>query len=213
MLGKRFTALSLVLAGVCFFLYQVIRPYSDESSLEGARAYASNEWVVSHSLAMVGFILLILGLHGVHGLLLKTRVKNAGLKALLWTWIGVGFTLPYYGAETFGLHELGKEALRRNNTDLLVTLTNAIRFGEGAIFFGIGLVAIAVGTILFAIAVWHSGTVNKWGAVFLMVAFVLYLPQFYTSHLVRSGHGLLVLVGCWYLAWSILQQKSIAKHL
>ncbi|WP_243669586.1 hypothetical protein [Methanoculleus chikugoensis] len=49
------SALSLAVAGACFFAYPAIRPYTDEASLAGAGAFASPPaWLLSHTLAMVG---------------------------------------------------------------------------------------------------------------------------------------------------------------
>ena len=149
----RMTALSLAAAGVCFVLYPAIRPFPDESTLQGAEAFAASSWFLAHSLAMIGFILLMLGMLGLYGQLRKTKAGSLGLTALVVTWIGVGLTLPYYGAETFALRAVGQEAIRQNNVDLLVTLTKSFRFGEGAWSFVFGLLAIAVGPILFAIAI------------------------------------------------------------
>ncbi len=206
-LRTRPAALSLVVAGVCFLLYPAIRPFSDEASLQGAEAFASSSWLLAHSLAMIGFILLILGLLGLHGQIRETTAGGLGITALVVTWIGVGFTLPYYGAETFALHAVGQEAVRLNSVDLLVTLTNSIRFGEGIWFFLFGLLALAVGTILFAIAIWRSGILTRWSGIPLAVGFALFIPQFFTSQPVRIGHGLLVMVGCWLMAWSLVNHR------
>jgi hypothetical protein len=51
----RLGALALGMAGVFFVLYPAIRPYSDETSLQGAAAFASTAWIVAHVLAMAGF--------------------------------------------------------------------------------------------------------------------------------------------------------------
>ena len=201
------TALSLIVAGVCFALYPAIRPFSDEASLRGAEAFASSSWILAHSLAMVGFILLILGLLGLCGLMQETAAWRLGITALVVTWIGIGFTLPYYGAEAFSLHAVGQEALREKSVDLLVTLTNSIRFGEGIWLFLFGLLAIAAGTILFAAAIWRSGVLIEWSGIPLAAGFALFIPQFFTPQLVRVGHGLLVMVGCWLVAWSVLRQR------
>ena len=203
-LGIRMAALSLALAGVFFALYPAIRPFSDESTLQGAEAFATSSWLLAHSLAMMGFILLALGMLGLYGRLRGAAAGSSGITGLVVTWIGIGLTLPYYGAETFALHAVGREAIQLNNVDLLVTLTKSIRFGEGAWFFGLGLLAIAVGPILFAIAVWRSGILAKWSGVPLAVGFSLFLPQFFGPQPVRIGHGLLILVGCWLVAWSLL---------
>lgn len=61
----RLGALSLTVAGVFFVLYLAIRPFSDETSLQGAAAFASPAWIVAHTLAMLGFILVALGLFAV----------------------------------------------------------------------------------------------------------------------------------------------------
>lgn len=200
----RLPALALVIAGVCFVLYPAIRPFSDEISLQGATAFASSAWLLAHSLAMVGFVLVMLGLLGLYSLLRETRAGGLGIVALVVTWIGVGFTLPYYGAETFALHAVGQEAITLQSADLYVTLTNSIRYGEGIWFFGVGLLALAVGTILFAVAIWRSGIMTRWSGIPLAAGFALFIPQFFTPQPVRVGHGLLVMVGCLVLAWSMV---------
>ena len=207
-LWTRLTALSFAIAGICFALYPAIRPFTDESTLQGAEAFASPAWLLAHSSAMVGFILLTLGLLGLYSQFRETTAGRLGMTALVVIWIGVGLTLPYYGAETFALRAVGQEALRQNNVDLLVTITNSFRLGAGAWFFGPGLLAIAVGAILFAIAIWRSGVLTKWSGIPLAVGLALFLPQFYTSPPVRIGHGLLVAVGCWVIAWSMLSHRT-----
>ena len=111
----RLAAISLTLSGIFFVLYPAIRPFSDESSLQGAVAFASFSWVLAHSLAMVAFVLLALGLLVLYIRLQKTTVENRAIQALVLSWIGIGLTLPYYGAETFGLHAIGQEAIKEKN--------------------------------------------------------------------------------------------------
>ncbi|KDE54820.1 hypothetical protein [Methanoculleus sp. MH98A] len=200
-------ALSLAVAGVCFFAYPAIRPYTDEASLAGAGAFASPAWLISHTLAMVGFILLVLGLLGLYGILRETRAEPRALAALVLTWAGVGLTLPYYGAETFALAAVGRETLQQNSVDLLVTLTDAIRFGEGVWLFAAGLLALAAGSILFAAAIRRSGIFAQWSGIPLALGFALFLPQFFTPPAVRIAHGLLVMIGCWLVAWSMTNRR------
>ena len=111
---SRLAALALVVSGILFVLYPAIRPFSDETSLQGALAFASSSWVLAHSLAMLAFILLTLGLLGVYLRLQVTRVERTALWGLVLSWIGVGLTLPYYGAEVFGLHAIGQAALQQH---------------------------------------------------------------------------------------------------
>jgi hypothetical protein len=211
-LWERLAALSFVITGFCFTLYPAIRPFSDEASLNGAEAFASFAWLLAHSLAMIGFILLSLGLLGVNSRLRETPAGRLGNMALVVTWIGVGLTLPYYGAEAFALHAVGQEAVRLNNVDLLVTLTNAIRYGEGIWFFGIGLLTLGMGGVLSAIAIWRSGILTRWSGIPLAVGLALFIPQFFTSQPVRIAHGLLVMIGCWLLAWSMVKRRKVVHQ-
>jgi len=204
----RLAALALVIAGACFLAYPAIRPYTDETTLAGADAFASPAWLLAHSLAIVGFILLVLGLLGLYGRLRETRAESLGIAALVLTWTGVGLVLPYYGAETFGLAAVGEEALRQNSASLLVTLSDAIRFGEGAWLFGAGLLALAAGAVLFGAAIWRSGTLPRWSGIPLALGFALFLPQFFTPPAVRIAHGLLVAIGCWLVAWSMVSREE-----
>jgi hypothetical protein len=92
---------ALAAAGISFALYPALRPYSDETALEGADAMASGSWAVAHSLGMVGFITLTLGVWALTRL--PGTVGRASAATLALTWLGTSLVLPYYGAETFGL--------------------------------------------------------------------------------------------------------------
>lgn len=123
--------------------------------MSGAAAFASTEWIASHMMAIVAFILLTLGLFGFYISLQDTFVRNLALFSLILTWLGVGLTLPYYGAEVFGLHAIGQKALVQQSAELM-SLADDARFGPGAFVFLAGLVLIAVGPILAAVAIWKS---------------------------------------------------------
>jgi hypothetical protein len=84
------------------------------------------------------------------------------------SWIGVGLTLSYYGAETFGVHAIGQEAIKEKNPGLL-SLVNAVRLEEGIVFFITQLLFLAAGTILFAIAIWRSSSLPTWIGIPLAV--------------------------------------------
>jgi hypothetical protein len=202
--------IALILSGIFFVLYPVIRPFSDESSLQGAAAFASYSWVLAHSLAIAAFILLTLGILGLYILLKETRVERHAMVALVLIWIGVGLTLPYYGAETFGLHTIGQEALRQKSPELL-SLANSVRWQEGIVFIGSGLLLLAAGTIVFAVAIWKSGSRPRWSGIPLAIGFALYLPQFGTPQEVRVTHGLLIMIACILIAWSISNRSKVPK--
>ncbi|MEZ4503271.1 MAG: hypothetical protein R3C39_11655 [Dehalococcoidia bacterium] len=201
------TSIPFIVAGILFVLYPAVRPFSDEQTMDGARTFASDRWVVAHSFALAGFILLGLGLLGLRDLLRGSVSERWAQWGLVVGWFGVGLTLPYYGAEVFGLHAVGREVIARNDVGLM-SLVDSIRWGAGIWFILLGLVAIAVAALLFAVALWRAASYGRWGGVVLATAFALYIPQFAASHPVRVLHGLLVFAGCWLIARGVLRQAS-----
>jgi hypothetical protein len=197
---------SLVASGVCFVLYPAIRPFSSEVGYPGARAFGSSSWVVAHSLGIIGFVLLALGTLGIYVRLRQSAVAPTMLRALLFVWTGVGLTLPYYGAEVFGLHAVGQRALAADAPSLVEPLTHDIRLEAGIYFIIVGLVLLAIGAVMAAIAAGRSGVLARWSGVPLAVALVLYIPQFAAGQPVRVAHGCLMLIGCWWLAREVTQE-------
>lgn len=181
----RLGAAALAVAGLLFLLYPVFRPWHDETTLAGATAAMSSPaWVVSHFFAMIGFILVPVGM-----LALK-RIEPA-----IVFWLGAGLVLPYYGAEDFGLH-----VMSTRDPDLLAAV-EAVRYQPIALtMFGVGLLLIAVGALMVTVAWWREGGFARWGSLIFGVAFALYLPQFFTPGPVRIAHGALTAAGCLMLA-------------
>jgi hypothetical protein len=104
-------ALSLAVAGLLFILYPVLRPWRDETTVTGAiDAMSSSAWIASHLSAMIGFILVGLGLLALWGTVHATRAEPTALAAVITSWLGAGLTLPYYGAEAFGLYAIASRA-------------------------------------------------------------------------------------------------------
>jgi hypothetical protein len=187
---------ALAFAGVMFLLYPAVRPWHDESTVAGARASMSSDaWVAAHFFAMLGFIAVPLGLLAVHAVV----ASRLSFLALITAWIGAGLTLPYYGAEDFGLH-----AIARSQTPDLLDVVDQVRYNPVAItIFGAGLILLAAGAILVAVAVWRSGVLPRAAGILFAVGFALFLPQFYLPAAARIGHGVIVAVGCVWLAFAL----------
>ncbi len=198
-----FFAACFALSGLFFVLYPALRPFSSEVGLDGAHAFASSRWVLAHSLGILGFILLGLGVLGVYLRLSDTELAGRMVAALALVWVGVGLTIPYYGAEVFGLHAVGQRTISRHAPGMLKPLTHGIRWEAGIYFILLGLVLLAIGSIFVGRAVWRSGRFNRWSGVPLAVGLVLYVPQFTGPQAVRVAHGLLMLAGCAWLGWEL----------
>jgi hypothetical protein len=201
----RLGAAAFAIAGVLFVLYPAIRPFSDETTLQGAAAFASTAWIVAHMLAMVGFVLVTIGLLGLYVAVRATAAEAIAFWALAVGLAGVGLLLPFYGAEAFGLHAIGQEAVRQHSV-ALVGLASVVRSGPELIMFLIGLLLLAASGIMTAAAIWRSGSLAKWSGVPLAAGFTLYIPQFFGNQPIRVTHGLLVTVGCLWIAVEMWRQ-------
>ncbi|SEL79436.1 hypothetical protein [Nonomuraea pusilla] len=190
-MSNRLTSAAFAVTGVLFFAYPAIRPSGDD-----AAAMAGAPWVVGHLAAMLGFVLLGLGVLGLH----QRLGDRLSLRAAAVTWAGAGLTLPYYGAEDFGLHVIAVRALR-DGTPALMELAGQFRFHPVAVaMFAAGLVLLGVGAIMAAVAVWRSGTLARWSGLPLALGFALFIPQFFTAYPLRVAHGALLMAGGLWLA-------------
>lgn len=204
----RLSAAAMAVSGLLFVLYPAIRPFSDETSLQGAAAFATDRWLLAHMLAMVAFTLLPLGLLGLHSSLQRTKVERGGYRAVVLSLIGTGLTLPFYGGEAYGLHAIGQQALIQRSAAVL-GLATAVRSGPGLAMFIAGLLLLAIAGIILAITIWRSVTYPKWSGIPLAVGLALYIPQFLVTQPLRLAHGLLVGVGCWWIAAGIWNRGTI----
>jgi hypothetical protein len=201
---SRWGAVALAVAGVLFVLYPAVRPWQDQSTVQGAtKAMSSSAWVAAHLFAMIGFILVALGLLAVWNAVGRTRAERLALAAVVTAWIGAGLTLPYYGAEDFGLNAIARKAAEGQVVDLL-GLVEAVRFSPvPATTFVLGLLLLAVGAVLAAVAIWRSGVLPRASGILFAIGFVLFLPQFFTPPAVRVAHGVLVAAGSIGLALAL----------
>ncbi len=197
----------LWVAGLAFAIYPALRPFSDEVSRAGALAFASPRWIVAHTFGIAAFTLLALGLFR----LTETLTSNRGRArtGLTLAWIGTGLTLPYYGAEVFGLHAAGQQALTGGSLSQFDDLTHNIRWEAGIYFILLGLLALAVGVIMLTSAAWRDIPRPRLTLLPLAVAVALYIPQFAATQPIRIAHGLLMAAGCILLAVGIATQRRL----
>jgi hypothetical protein len=195
--SKRLGAAALATAGLLFLLYPAVRPWHDESTVDGAVAsMGSGAWVASHAFAMAGFVLAALGL-----LALRDAVPGRlAAASAVTTWIGAGLVLPYYGAEDFALYAIARRHADGESFDLLAAVDAVREQPVGITMFGVGLLALALGGVLAALAVRRSGVLPRSSGLAFGLGLVLFLPQFFAPAPIRIAHGALLAVGCAWLA-------------
>lgn len=192
----------LSLSGVFFLLFPIARPFFDETTLAGAMRFATDRWVIAHSLGIFGLILMPVGFFGLYLFFRETTAERAAFYAFVTNLIGAGLTLPFFGAEAFSLQVIGHAAISMNNSALL-PLVNQVRFGPGIYFIGIGLILMSISTIVIGRASWISGRMPEWSGITLAVGFVLFMPLLQgdpSFRWVRIADGFLIMVGCYVLA-------------
>ena len=165
----------VVVAGSLMAAYLLLRPYGDASggdTSSAMEAYASPMWVVAHlagaaSLVMLAIVWVL-----------------AASGAVRWVAVaGAALVLPYYGAETFALHEIGAMALAGDTS--VVPLVAAVRDNPVAMpLFGVGLLALAGAGIAAALRVRRTCGDEVGGAAGrallpLAIVAALFLTQFF----------------------------------
>ena len=194
---------ALLLAGPLFVAYPVIRPYQDEITGAGAQAMSSAAWIGAHLSAVFAFILVVFALAVLReGLIGSPAEREAGL-VLVTGWLGASLVLPYYGAETFGIHAIADLAVSRQDPSLLDAVA-VFRFQPAAIgMFAVGLFLLAAMGVLVAHVMVRGGLAARWTTVPFAAGFVLFIPQFFATAPVRIAHGVLLGIGCLLLAHAL----------
>lgn len=197
-----------IVAGVGFATYPIVRPYADETTYAGLAAMASNAWLLAHLLGVLAFAALPIGLSRLAGLLAPGGSRAADSLAPL-GYLALVLLLPYYGAETFGLHAIGQYAGPGDTA--LLTVVDGVRYQPVAMtLFGLGLLAMAVVGVLLAITTWSHGAALRAAGLVTGLGLALYLPQFYGTPSMRIAHGVLLGLGCLAIAFAARSAATAA---
>ncbi|WP_162801947.1 hypothetical protein [Ornithinimicrobium murale] len=178
---------STVGTGVLMLVYLLSRPYGDAAGAQppaAGEAFADSWWVISHVaglLALASYARLAMRFAE----LTHSRLGSASRTCALG---GLVLVLPYFGAETFALHVLGREATagRAEALDLVEPIRNQ---PVALTMFGLGLVLLAISAILLGLAWQRSRTGPTWAVWPLMGGVVLFLPQFFLPPTGRMAYG------------------------
>lgn len=183
------------LAGTAFVLYPALRPWSSEQGTAGAEAFGSTAWVASHALGMLGFVAVAFGLRAAARRAPWPWGGRPVAEAESRAWLAVALLLPYYGAEAYGLHAVGRHVTEHGDTGVL-EIADAFRYQPLAVTtFTAGLVLLVLVGGRLAHGLWHAGSAARAGGLLTGVGLATYLPQFFTAPEVRVAHGVLLGAG------------------
>ena len=181
-----------------------------------AEAFADPRWVVAHLAGAAAFVMLALLAQGVvvaglRDLSVRRRSPIARI-ARDGAALGVAMVLPYYGSETFALHEIGRAALAGSPVDV-VALSGSIRMNLAAVtLFGVGLLLVAAAMVCLAVVASRAGA-SRWGAWPLGVLSVLALPQFVLPPVGRMAYGVAFLIATVMFAVSWSRRRRTQEEL
>ena len=217
-MSSRLVPVYAVAAGVLMATFQLVRPWGDvsEEPTAMAEAFADPRWVVAHLAGAAAFVMLALLAQGVvvaglRDLSVRRRSPIARI-ARDGAALGVAMVLPYYGSETFALHEIGRAALAGSPVDV-VAVSVSIRMNLAAVtLFGVGLLLVAAAMVCLAVVASRAGA-SRWGAWPLGVLSVLALPQFVLPPVGRMAYGVAFLIATVMFAVSWSRRRRTQEEL
>ena len=200
----------LVVSGLGFAGYPIVRPYGPESGVGFAADLASTAWLVAHVLGMVGFTALALALRSLVATGTPWRWAGRPLREVeTRMWVALALLLPYYGAEAYGLNAVGRQALHGDVAVLAVA--GSFRYAPFEVTtFTVGLLLLMLVGGRLVHGTWAAGGATRAGGLLVGLGLVTYLPQFFATPQVRMAHGLVLGLGLLVLARSVSRPVDLA---
>lgn len=192
---RRLRAAALFVSGVALLTYPLLRGYAVEDGRSAAELYARPAWLWAHVLAMLGLVLVAWALAAVDRTAHRAAVT------------GTTFLLPYYGAEAYGLHAVGRRVLETGDHAVLAATTGAadsFRLEPVAMtLFALGWCALLVAAVRLAVLAARSRGTMRAGLTLTAAALATYLPRFFLPEHGRVAHGAVAAAGLVLLALAL----------
>lgn len=202
----RLGALALGVSALLFTAFPLVRPYfrldprsPDETLAAASPMITSAPWVVSHSIAVLAFVLLIYGLLALYARLEADHRGPGAIVGLVLSLAGIALIMPMLGVEIYILPIIGR--LYLEGTTGLAPAVALIYLGPATVMFLFALLLLAAGSICFARAIWRSGVLPRGAGVLLAIGLALWFPPFPPP--IRIIDGFLIGVGGVWLAWGM----------
>ena len=202
----RLGAVALGLATLLLAIFPLVRPFFPLDVFEPERgiafaspAFVSTAWIGSHYLAMLGFVLLQLGLLGLYGFHAGSGSERLALRGLVWCLPGAALILPAFGVEAYTMPIVGRLQLA-GATGLAPIISLTYR-GPMTIVLLLAQLALAVGAFTLAVTIRRGGRLSSWAGFVLAIGLACWLPML--PRPVRVVDGLLIGLGGIPLAWKM----------
>jgi hypothetical protein len=204
-------AAGLTITGIALAAYPALRPYGPEAGLEGAADFGSGAWLAAHALGMVGFVSLAFTLRVAAASQPWAWSGRPVREAETRAWLAVALLLPYYGAEAYGLNQVGRYATEHGDAGVL-DVADAFRYAPFEITtFTLGLFALLLVGGRLAHGMWRTGRLGRTGGLLAGLGLATYLPQFFGTPEVRMVHGLLLGLGLLLMALATARVPHSAR--
>ena len=202
----RLGAAALGSAAFLLAVFPLIRPFFRLDIFEPERTiavaspvFASVAWVFSHYLALLGFVLLQVGLLALYAFHAGAEGEPRALRGVAWGLPGVALILPALGVEVYTMPAIGQLHLA-GVTGLAPMITLTYRGPMTAVLL-FGQLFLAVGMFNFAAAIRRGGRLPTRAGLVFAIGLALWLPML--PRPVRVVDGLLIGLGGIPLAWSM----------
>ncbi|MHB8588273.1 MAG: hypothetical protein ACYDA0_05380 [Candidatus Dormibacteraceae bacterium] len=172
-----------------------------------AQSVTSTENAVAGYLYLSGLICLMFGLLALYGYLTRTRASSWAAGGMIVSVLGIALALPVFGIVGLADAVLGDVYLagHKDVAAAMLLLSGGNFSGRVNGYFGVFVVVSLIGAILYAVAVWKSGSLPKWAGIIVAAGFVLSMTL---SPVVAWVGALCLVVGGVWLARSVSQAAS-----
>ena len=211
----RLGAVALGLAALFLAAFPLIRPFfpldptAPESTLIVASgAITSARWLLAHSIAMVGFVLLLYGILALYARLADGDREAAAFRAMVFSLAGIALIMPMLGVETHILPLIGQLYLAGRTE--IAPIVGLIYLGSSVVVFLLGLLLLAIGSIYLAVAMWQTRLLPRWAGIIFAMGLALWFPPF--PRMARVVDGVLIGIGGIWLAYSVWQSARPAPN-
>lgn len=198
-------AMPAALSGVAMAIYLLVRPYGDHSDDPAAvaSALADPRWIVAHVfgvLAIAQFARLAWRVHDVAPSKVSSALRTTGLAGLV-------LVLPYYGTETFSLHDIGRRELASPSPATLDLVAQVRDATFPLAMFATGLLTLSAAGVLFVLAWRAAGGLVRY-VLPLGIAVTLFPAQFFAPDALRIAYGIAYAVCA---GWLVLHLAAVAS--